>query len=679
MTSTVRTSTSSSASKRQATSKTLSKAKGSIKESEATAYSAKDIEVLEGLEPVRQRPGMYIGGTDGVHGLHHLVKEILDNAVDEAMNGHANKISVTLHSDRSSITIEDNGRGIPVDLHPKFKKSALELILTTLHAGGKFSDHNYTSAGGLHGVGASVVNALSEELIATVSRDGFVWSQAFARGKPRGTLRRGEKTKNHGTKIFFRPDKEIFRSTRFSPELLERLIQEKAFLNKGLSLAFFIEGEDNSDALTRKQFCYPDGLSSYLTAYLDENKLAPLSEETFILERSDGIRVEVAFCWTESTQEKILSFANGIRTGSGGTHEDAFKNGLVKAVRNYLTVHNLIPKGIKIVGEDIREGLVGLLSVNVPGSVAQLQFQGQTKDKLNNIEVVQPVETLIKSFENTLNSRPSVAAIVCERIVIAARARMAARSASQSVSRKIGISHRLNLPGKLADCSSTNPGASELFIVEGDSAGGSAKQGRDRKTQAVLPLRGKVLNSIMLGEDKIKDNAELMDLVSALGCGFGRNIRVDKLRYSKVIILTDADADGMHIATLLMAFFFRFMRDLVNSGHLFLGLAPLFRIRVREGGKEVDYWAASDDEKDKLLGKLAGRSKPIVTRFKGLGEMNPQTLWETTLNPRTRNMLRIRIEDEAHVMATMQSLLGKDSSERYRLIQEYAPRLEVDV
>jgi DNA gyrase subunit B/topoisomerase-4 subunit B len=374
----------------------------------------------------------------------------------------------------------------------------------------------------------------------------------------------------------------------------------------------------------------------------------------------------------------MYSYVNGIHTKGGGTHEDGFKSGLSKAIRNYISVHNLMPKGMKLTGEDIREGMLAVISVSVPGAVSQLQFQGQTKDRLNNPEIESPVDALTKSFENVLNSKPSVANALVERITLAAKARAAARSASQSVSRKVGVSHRLNLPGKLADCSSTKPDNSEVFIVEGDSAGGSAKQGRDRAIQAVLPLRGKILNSVATTQAKLNDNKELLDLVSALGCGMGKDIRLDKLRYSKVIILTDADADGMHISALLMAFFFKFLRPLVEQGHLYIGISPLYRIKFGSGSKEDVVWVYSDEEKEQAL-KERGRSKFHITRFKGLGEMNPDTLWETTLNPRTRKLLQVKIDEAAEAEAMLESLMGKDSSDRYRLIQENAHRLEIDI
>ena len=637
-------------------------------------YTATDIEVLEGLDPVRRRPGMYIGGTEGPAGLHHLVKELLDNSVDEAMNGFADTIGLTLHADGESVTIEDNGRGIPVDLHPKFKKSALEIVFTTLHSGGKFSDSNYASAGGLHGVGASVVNALSEKLEAFVTRDGFEWSQAYSRGKPISTLKKGRRSSSHGTRVTFRPDPDIFREIKFSAERLERSLQEKAFLNRGITFVFIDEATK-----AKKTFCYEDGLRAFLAMLLEKQGGQPVGGESFYLERANGIKIEVAFCWTEATTEKVLSYVNGIHTAEGGSHEDGFRGGLIKAVRNYLSVHELIPRGMKIGGEDIREGLLGVVSVTVPGAVSQLQFQGQTKDKLNNPEIEVPVESLLRSFENNLNSLPQMASTIVERILNAARARNAARVAAEGVSRKVGISHRLNLPGKLADCSSTRPDKSELFIVEGDSAGGSAKQGRDREIQAVLPLRGKVLNSIAAAQSKIGDNKELLDLVSALGCGYGPQIKLERLRYGKVIILTDADADGMHISSLLMAFFFKFMKPLIEAGNLYLGLSPLYRLKLGTGSREAVYWVYSEEEKEAVLKKHGKQSGLHITRFKGLGEMNPKTLWETTLNPRTRNLLKVTIDDEQRVGEMFEHLMGRDSAERYRLIQENAHRLELDI
>lgn len=639
-----------------------------------SSYRADNIEVLEGLDPVRKRPGMYIGGTDGPEGLHHLFREILDNAIDEAMNGFADRISVILHEDHESITVEDNGRGIPVDIHPKIKKPAVEVILTTLHSGGKFSDLNYRSAGGLHGVGASVVNALSSELIATITRDGHVWEQSYSKGKPQTKLKKIKSAKGSSTRIFFRPDTEIFSSITFSLERLESIVEEKALLNRGLTIQFL-----DQQTKQEKVFCFPDGISTYLEQLLAKSKLEPLAGEKIFLERANGIKAEVAFCWTESTQTQILSYVNGIRTNSGGTHEDGFRTGLMRSIRNYLSVHDIALKGVKISADDMREGLLAVLSVNVPGSVSQLQFQGQTKDRLNNPEIAAPVEATIKSFENYLNSKPSFATALIERISLAAKAREAARSASKGVSRKVGISHRLTLPGKLADCSARDPDEAEIFIVEGDSAGGTAKQARDRRTQAVLPLRGKVLNAISASGDKVKENKELVDLITALGCGFGDHLDLKKLRYDKVIILTDADADGMHIATLLMAFFFKFLKPIVEQGHLYLGLSPLYRIRVGSGEREELHWVYTDAERDKVLKQRGATRKVHVTRFKGLGEMNPKTLWETTLDPKCRNLLRVAIEDPVATEQLFESLLGRESAPRFQLIQENAHRLELDL
>lgn len=664
----------------------------------AASYSAKDIEVLEGLEPVRQRPGMYIGSTETSEGLHHLVYEILDNAVDEAMNGYANKISVTLHKDQESVTVTDNGRGIPVDNHPKFKKPALEIILTTLHAGGKFSDKNYRTAGGLHGVGSSVVNALSEELIATVRRDGKEYSQRYSQGVAKTKLIVGSKgVKGTGTSIFFRPDAAIFKKRQFSSKIIEETLRTKAYLNPGLSLTFVDE-----TSKTTTEYCYQDGIVAYLKELLEERKLEALGAQHLFLETNEKASVSIALAWTDTPKEEFISFANGIRTRDGGSHEMGAKSGIVKAVRNYLNVHNINLKGVKLGSEDIREGLICLVTVKLPGDEMQAQFQGQTKDRLNNPEVAPIVENAARGLEKLLNENPSLADLVVQRITMAAKARAASRQAGQSVRRKIGVSHRLTLPGKLADCSSSKSGETELFIVEGDSAGGSTKQGRDRNCQAVLPLRGKVLNTVAANTKKVLDNKELANIISALGCGVGTSFDVSKLRYGKVIILTDADADGMHIATLLMAFFFQYMRPLIQEGALYIGKPPLYGIfpkggikkaaaikkaatkvaavksRRKNNAQENALWAYGDAELDQIIAKNK-LVTPRIVRYKGLGEMNPETLWETTLDPDARTLLRVTMAEEKYVEEALEALMGGDPQTRYQLIQDHAEEITVDV
>ena len=663
-------------------------------------YSASDIEVLEGLEPVRKRPGMYIAGTDTPAGLHQLIFEILDNSVDEAMNGHASSITVTLHKDSSSATVEDNGRGIPVDKHPKFKKPALELILTTLHAGGKFSDKNYKTAGGLHGVGSSVVNALSVEMVATVRRDGKEYEQKYSRGKPKAAVKTTKKSvRGSGTKIFFRPDSEIFPKTTFSSKTIRQALQTKAYLNPGLKLLFKDETSGKSE-----EFHYEDGLSAYLRQIIQERKAKIIGDEPFVIDRDEDVQVTLSLVWTESTKEDFFSYVNGIYTADGGSHENGARAGIVKALRNYINVHDLLPKGVKLTAEDIREGVICLVSVKLPGDKYQPQFQGQTKSKLNNPEIAPIVESAVRGLEHLLNETPSVANAIVNRIVLAAKARAASRAAGQSVRRKVGVSHRLTLPGKLADCSSVKTEDTELFIVEGDSAGGSTKQGRNREFQAVLPLRGKVLNTISAGKKKVTDNRELANIISALGCGIGEDIELEKLRYGKTIILTDADADGMHIATLLLAFFFTHMRPLVEEGHLYIGRPPLFGIfpknapkaQKKAAGKEKGekekkrakgkkaaprngvYWAYSDDELNAVIKKQKLNS-PKITRYKGLGEMNPETLWQTTLDPEQRTLLRVSIDDQEEVEEALRALMGSDPSTRYQLICDSAEELEVDV
>jgi DNA gyrase/topoisomerase IV subunit B len=631
----------------------------------AKAYTAKDITVLEGLEPVRKRPGMYIGGVDST-GLHHLVWELVDNSVDEAINGHCDRVTVTLHEDGQTVTVADNGRGIPIDLHPKHKRSALELILTTLHAGGKFENRNYYHSGGLHGVGASVVTALSSSLVAHVKRDGHHWEQTFSRGVSTSKLKKIGPARGSGTTITFTADAQIFPESEFDPAVIRERLESHSYLHRGLTIVF-----ENQVESTSETFHHEQGIAEYVRKLAAERGKRPIGEP-FYAGRKNGLIVECALVWTEATEEKVLSFVNGIPTASGGTHEAGLKGGITKAVRNYLSVQNLVPKGLSIAAEDVREGLLGILSLYLQNP----QFQGQTKDRLNNPEVSAPVDNFVRTaLENHLLHNRTHANAIAERVILAARARSASRAAAESVQRKTAVSHRLNLPGKLADCSSTNPRVSELFIVEGDSAGGSAKQGRAREFQAILPLRGKVLNAEQASTSKVLANRELGDILSALGCGSGKHFDASKLRYHKICLLMDADSDGHHICTLLLTFFFRHMRPLIDQGHVFIAQPPLYKIEV---GKQV-HWALDDAERDRILKRADGRSA-VVQRFKGLGEMNPATLKETTLDPAHRTLLRVAIGDEPQTESTIANLMGRDVEPRFKFIMERAPKVEnVDV
>jgi len=627
-------------------------------------YTAKSITVLEGLEAVRRRPGMYIGGVDKT-GFHHLLWEIVDNSVDEVMNGHASRIVVTLHSDGRTMSVSDNGRGIPVDAHSKTGTSALEVIFTTLHAGGKFDNDAYKVAGGLHGVGASVVNALSKSLVAEVRRDGMTYTQRYRRGKPQGPVERGEPARGTGTTVTFSPDPEIFQDLSYDSALIAERLEVKSYLNKGLVIQFVDQKNK-----TNVEFRHDGGVVDFLDAINRQRNDQRVAVLPFVLEREDeedGLRCHLALTWTEATDEDVRSFVNTIPTRDGGTHELGMLAAVGMAVQRFMETHDLVKKGTEIKREDIREGLTAVLAV----CVRDPQFQGQTKGRLNNPELKAQVESMVRPvLENFLLKNKSVGDAVAARVIQAAKAREASRAAASQVRRKTAISGRLNLPGKLHDCDSTNPEESELFIVEGDSAGGSAKQGRDRDIQGILPLKGKVLNAEQAGKAKVLDNKELTDIVSALGCGMDDQFDPGRLRYGKIILLTDADSDGHHIATLLLTFFYRHLSGLFAEGRIYLACPPLYKIAW---GKET-HWASDDSARDRILGRLPKNAKPNITRFKGLGEMPATLLFETTLDPARRRLLRVVIpdDDRPYTDRTVSDLMGKEPEARFKFIMEEA-------
>jgi DNA gyrase/topoisomerase IV subunit B len=630
-------------------------------------YDGSKITVLEGLDPVRKRPGMYIGGV-GTQGLHHLIWEIVDNSVDEAMNGHASEIVVTLHKDAQTVTVTDNGRGIPIDIHPKTKKSALETVLTVLHAGGKFDGDNYKTSGGLHGVGASVVNALSKELTAIVKRENAQFRMTFSKGVPTSKLQKLKGTvRGTGTTITFKPDPTIFPKIDFETAIIRTRLETASFLHRGLKVSYIDESTG-----TKENFHHVNGIVDYLEKVLKERKASAIHAAPLEYRRNDDVRIELVMKWTESTDEHTRSYVNGIPTGGGGTHENGFRSALNKAVRDYIDTHNLTPRGVKITHEDIREGMVVILSV----FIAEPQFQGQTKDRLNNPEVAAMVDTAVRpAIEQWMNTNRETADAVVARIIAASRARAASRAASDAVSRKTSGKRSL-LPGKLSDCLGSGKQGSEILIVEGDSAGGTARQSRDRNFQAILPLRGKVLNTESANLSKVLENKEIQDLVSALGCGIGPSLNLSALRYDRVILLADADSDGHHITTLLLTFFYRHMHGLITAGRLYLAVPPLFRIDI---GKET-HWAADEEHRERILKEHTGRAIPEIMRFKGLGEMMASVLWDTTLNPLTRRLMRVEIDDALETDRVISDLMGRDASARFSFIMDRAEDVEaIDV
>jgi len=631
----------------------------------SNAYDASSIQVLEGIEHVRKRPAMYIGGTDA-GGLHHLLWEIVDNATDEALNGHANKVTVILHKDGETVTVDDNGRGIPVDIHPKKGVSALEVILTTLGAGGKFDGANYDTSGGLHGVGSSAVNALAQHFEARVRRDGKEYFQEYRKGRPKAPVAEAGPARGTGTRITFTPDRTIFDDTQFDPERIARQLEEKAFLHSGLRVVF----RDQVNKVNH-EFQHDGGLVDYLAALLKRREQRKVVDSIFTVNKTDddGLSVELAVAWTDASREKILSYVNAIPTADGGTHEQGWREALLKGLRAFIETHSLAPRGVPLTADDLREGVLSILSCRVRDP----QFQGQTKGRLNNAEVRSGIDAMVRPlFEQWLHENRSTGEQIVSRAVQAARARIASRQAANKVRRKSATSSKLALPGKLADCSSTDPQECELFIVEGDSAGGSAKQGRDRRTQAILPLRGKVLNAEQATLKKVLANEELNNVVTALGCGLGVDFREDRLRYQRIVLLMDADSDGHHITTLLLTFLFRYMRQLIELGYIYLALPPLYRINV---GKQT-YWALDEADRARILADLPARSKPEITRFKGLGEMPPKTLFQTTLDPDNRRLLQVTLDEPLAAENTVSDLMGKDASQRYRFIMERADQAE---
>ena len=630
-------------------------------------YNAGSIQVLEGLEPVRKRPGMYIGST-GTKGLHHCVMEVMDNSIDEVLAGRADTVKVVIYKD-GSISIEDNGSGIPVEIHPKTGKSTLETVLTVLHAGGKFNNDAYKVSGGLHGVGVSCVNALSEWLIATVKRGGHIYEQHFARGKAQGDIKVVGDTKESGTTIQFMPDSEIFDTTEFSKEVLVTKFREVAFLNKGVRITLIDEREEEPG---EEVFHYEGGIKSFVE-YINRSK-NPISEDIIYFDKSmDDCELEIAMQYTDGYSENVLTFANNIHTTEGGYHLTGFRNALTRVLNDYGRKANIIKeKEENLSGDDAREGLTAIVSVKL----REPQFEGQTKSKLGNSEVQGIVNSVAYTeLTDYFELHPQEGKKIIEKAISAQRAREAARKARDLSRGKRSVLDNTTLPGKLADCQSNDNTETEIFIVEGDSAGGSAKQGRDRKFQAILPLRGKILNVEKARLDRILAYEEIKAMITAFGTGIDTEFNIEKLRYGKIIIMTDADVDGAHIRTLLLTFFFRHMRELVDDGHIYIAQPPLYM--VSKNRKE--YYVYDDDELEALL-KEIGRDNYTIQRYKGLGEMNPEQLWETTMDPEHRILLRVNVDDAVNADEIFSMLMGDKVEPRREFIEKnakYASNLDI--
>lgn len=630
-------------------------------------YNAGSIQVLEGLEPVRKRPGMYIGST-GTKGLHHCVMEVMDNSIDEVLAGRADTINVRIYKD-GSISVEDNGSGIPVEVHPKTGKSTLETVLTVLHAGGKFNNDAYKVSGGLHGVGVSCVNALSEWLIATVKRGGHIYEQHFARGKAQGDIEVVGDTKESGTTIQFMPDEEIFDTTEFSKEVLVNKFRETAFLNKGVRITLIDEREEEPQ---EEVFHYEGGIKSFVE-YINRSKNAITNDIIYFDKSMDDCELEIAMQYTDGYSENVLTFANNIHTTEGGYHLTGFRNALTRALNDYGRKANIIKeKEDNLSGDDAREGLTAIVSVKLK----EPQFEGQTKSKLGNSEVQGIVNSVAyQELNDYFELHPQEAKKIIEKAISAQRAREAARKARDLSRGKRSVLDNTTLPGKLADCQSNDNTETEIFIVEGDSAGGSAKQGRDRKFQAILPLRGKILNVEKARLDKILAYEEIKAMITAFGTGIDTEFNIEKLRYGKIIIMTDADVDGAHIRTLLLTFFFRHMRELVDDGHIYIAQPPLYM--VSKNRKE--YYVYDDDELEDLL-KEIGRDNYTIQRYKGLGEMNPEQLWETTMDPEHRILLRVNVDDAVNADEIFSMLMGDKVEPRREFIEKnakYASNLDI--